>query len=102
MQKQPSTETPQYATLRPPCPEVPRRRRRTPKPIIIIPKPRYRKTENGERMLTVVTIGDDQHGTLPMIRMRGQWLAQLGFDIGTRIVVSEERGRIVLTLAPAE
>ncbi len=52
-------------------------------------------------MLTVATLpeGDNRR---PMIRMRGCWLARLGFEIGTRIVVSEERGRIVLTLAGEE
>ena len=37
-----------------------------------------------------------------MIRLRGQWLAQLGFTADARIAVSEEQGRIVLTLAGGE
>ncbi len=86
------------ASLPPYQPLCPPRRRRAPKPIIIKRKPRYRRSDRGERMLTVAMLpeGDDR---LPMIRMRGGWLARLGFEIGTRIVVSEERGRIVLTLA---
>jgi hypothetical protein len=90
------------ATLRPPCRELPpRRRRRVPQPIVIYPKPRYRRSERGERMLTVATLatGDE---LLPMIRMRGRWLARLGFTRDARIVVSEEQGRIVLTLAGEE
>ena len=36
---------------------------------------------------------------VPMIRMRGEWLAENGFVAGERVVVTIERGRIVLTLA---
>jgi hypothetical protein len=32
----------------------------------------------------------------PYIRMRGQWLRRLGFEIGTRIEVEAEPGRLVL------
>jgi len=40
--------------------------------------------------------------TLPMIRIRGRWLQQLGFRSGERIVVTIEKRRIVLTLAPSK
>jgi hypothetical protein len=68
---------------------------------VIYLKPRYRRSERGERMLTVAmqSNGDE---LLPMIRMRGRWLARLGFTRDARIVVSEEQGRIVLTLAGEE
>lgn len=90
------------ATLRPPCREVPpRRRRRMPQPIVIYPKLRYRRSERGERMLTVTMLSDGKE-LLPMIRMRGRWLERLGFRRDARIVVSEEQGRIVLTLAEEE
>jgi len=36
---------------------------------------------------------------VPMIRMRGDWLEENGFVAGERVVVTVERGRIVLTLA---
>lgn len=90
------------ATLRPPCRELPPRRRQQkaqPKVIVIYPKPR--RSEQGERMLTVSTTmrGDD---LLPMIRLRGRWLAKLGFTADARIAVSEEQGRLVLTLACEE
>ena len=32
----------------------------------------------------------------PYIRLRGQWLRRLGFEIGTRIEVEAEPGRLVL------
>lgn len=90
------------ATVRPPQREAaPRRRRRAlqPKVIVIYPKPR--RSERGERMLTVSrTInGNEQR---PMIRLRGQWLAELGFTANARIAVTEECGRLVLTLAREE
>lgn len=101
MPESPANEAPTTATLRPPCRELPPRRRRATKPqaIVIDPKPRH--SERGERMLTVATI---IHGEelLPMIRMRGRWLAQLGFTADARIAVSEEQGRLVLTLATEE
>ena len=61
-------------------------------------KLRCRRSERGERMLTVATLYDGRE-LLPMIRMRGRWLARLGFTLDARIVVSDEHGRIVLTLA---
>lgn len=36
---------------------------------------------------------------VPMIRMRGDWLEENGFVAGERVIVTVERGRIVLTLA---
>lgn len=36
---------------------------------------------------------------MPMIRMRGDWLEENGFAAGEQVVVTVERGRIVLTLA---
>ena len=101
MPESPANEPAQTATLRPPCREVPPRRRRRLEPIIIYPKPRYRRSERGERMLTVATTmhGDELR---PMIRLRGRWLAQLGFTADALIAVSEEQGRIVLTLSREE
>lgn len=106
MHKPRSNETPQHATLRPPCREQRRRRPRAaimqlPNPIVVEPEPQPRRRERGKRILTVATLSDS-NGPRPMIRMRGGWLARLGFAIGSRIVVSEEQGRIVLTLGEAE
>jgi len=70
-----------------------------PQPIVTDPKPR--RSESGERMLTVGTI---IHGEelLPMIRLSGRWLARHGFTADARIAVSEEQGRLVLTLTREE
>jgi len=90
------------ATLVPSHREVPaRRRRRAPQPRAIVIVPKRRRTGRGERLLTVAKtrLGGEQH---PMIRLRGRWLAELGFTADARIAVTEERGRLVLTLARGE
>jgi len=102
MPQSPANEPALTATLRPPVRELPARRRREkaqPKVIVIYPKPR--RSERGERMFTVTTTihGDELR---PIIRLRGRWLARLGFKADTRLVVSEEPGRLVLTLVREE
>lgn len=103
MPQRPASEPAPTATLRPPCRELPPSRRgrqkAQPKVIVIYPKPR--RSERGERMLTVTTTmhGDELR---PMIRLRGRWLAELGFTADARIAVSEEQGRLVLTLTREE
>ena len=52
-------------------------------------------------MLTVTTLSDGRE-RLPMIRLRGRWLARLGFTRDARIAVSEEQGRLVLTIVREE
>jgi Toxin SymE, type I toxin-antitoxin system len=87
------------ATLRPPCETLPsRRRRRAAKPVVVVPEIRYRRSQSGERLLTVAETVDGS----PMIRIRGEWLGRLGFACDVRFAVSEEHGRLVLTLAPEE
>lgn len=103
MTESPANEIPESATLRPPCHELPPRRprRRTPQPRAIVIVPKRRRTGRGERLLMVAKtrLGGEQH---PMIRLRGRWLAELGFTADARIAVTEERGRLVLTLARGE
>lgn len=71
------------------------------------PLRRPRRTAKGEKLLTVSSTWNQRPRSrrdqmLPMIRMRGRWLQQLGFRTGARIVVTAERNRIVLTLARGE
>jgi hypothetical protein len=62
-----------------------------------------RRNANGDRMLTVTHFFDTTASSLrPMIRMRGRWLEQLGFDNGERIAVTVEAKRLVLTLVDEE
>ncbi len=74
--------------------------------VVPIANPRRRCNARGEKMVTVARLFDAtatrNDPTLPMIRLRGRWLQRLGFKAGERIVVSEEHGRIVLTLAGEE
>ena len=65
------------------------------------------------RRLTVSSLSDPRerspeaagrwHATpiKPYIRMRGQWLRRLGFEVGTRIEVESAPGRLVLRAVPA-
>ena len=73
----------------------------------LLPRRRPRRTATGEKLLTVSSTWNARSRSrrdqmLPMIRMRGRWLQQLGFRTGARIVVTTERNRIVLTLARGE
>lgn len=67
--------------------------------------PGPRRNTKGQRLFTVVRLFDgnsDEKQSVPMIRLRGRWLARLGFTAKARIAVTEERGRLVLTLAREE
>jgi hypothetical protein len=62
-------------------------------------------TDRSPRQLTITQLvespRDEWHRgqRVPMIRMRGEWLEENGFSAGARVVITVERGRIVLTLA---
>jgi hypothetical protein len=36
---------------------------------------------------------------VPFIRLSGEWLAREGFDLGKKIIVQEQPGKLVLQLA---
>lgn len=38
--------------------------------------------------------------TISQIRLQGKWLAQLGFEVGEKIVVSYEDGKLIIMLEP--
>jgi hypothetical protein len=38
------------------------------------------------------------NATVPMIRLRGKWLQNAGFDEGTRVEVTVADGRLTLTV----
>src|SRR6266508_28850 len=100
--RQPAPIDPPPAWLPEYMPVAPPRRRRMAELIAPPPlPPRYRRNERGERMLTVARLFDGR-SKQPMIRMRGAWLRRLGFTTGARIFVTEEPGRIVLTLEGEE
>jgi hypothetical protein len=39
---------------------------------------------------------------MPSLRLRGRWLKQAGFDIGSRVQVSVEAGKLVVEVEPPE
>jgi hypothetical protein len=68
-------------------------------------EPRQRRNTHGKKTVTVASYFDgraDDQDHLPMIRLRGQWLQRLGFRAGERLIVTEEEGRILLTLVRDE
>lgn len=58
-----------------------------------------------ERRVTVSRAWQQSEGyagrAVPAIRMRGEWLQQIGFREGTRVHVAIEPERLVLTIQPA-
>ena len=98
--RQPPIESTPTAGLPAYCPAPPRGQP-MPAPITPQAKPHGRHNARGEKVVTVAQLFDG-NSTRPMIRLRGHWLQRLGFKTGERIAVTQERGRIVLTLECAE
>ncbi len=40
---------------------------------------------------------DSKYQPVPLIRIQGKWLAELGFDIGDKVVVECQNGRLMIT-----
>lgn len=53
----------------------------------------------GERDLKVYEATGNYARYTPCIRLQGQWLKNLGFNTGDRIIVKEEAGRLIIELA---
>lgn len=49
-----------------------------------------------ERNLTVYEMSGYQYKPTPTIMLKGQWLADLGFEVGSRIKVCCENGRLTI------
>jgi hypothetical protein len=89
------------AGLRPPHREpVPRRRTRTRVPAIApappLPSTRRRRAD-GVREATLTGFEVAYQDLVPMLRLRGRWLARNGFKVGARIYITVAEGRIVIT-----
>ncbi|MFA4198919.1 SymE family type I addiction module toxin, partial [Xanthomonas perforans] len=41
----------------------------------------------------------DSHQRIPTLRLRGRWLEQLGFTIGSRLHISMRNGELVVSVA---
>jgi hypothetical protein len=78
------------------------RRKSIPPPIIRKQRPRPRT--DAEHVLTVTEFFDSsasshESALKPMIRIRGHWLAKMGFRAGEYVIVTAEPNRLVLTVA---
>jgi len=51
------------------------------------------------RALKVYEQSGYKYRTIPTIMLKGQWLAELGFQIGENVSVSSEEGRLVIIKA---
>jgi len=49
-----------------------------------------------------VTYSFRENRTVPMIRLRGQWLKRAGFDEGAVLQVAVSEGRLTLTVNEAQ
>ena len=68
------------------------------------PHASFRGGKGKPRELTVTTLyrgagSGPVAEQVPYLRVSGRWLAQLGFARGSRVIISGEPGRLVLTLA---
>ena len=89
------------AGLRPPHREpIPRRRTRPRVPAIApappLPPTRRRRAD-GVREATLTGFEVAYQDLVPMLRLRGRWLARNGFKVGARIYITVAEGRIVIT-----
>jgi hypothetical protein len=79
------------------------KKRTNPQPIHPIDRrPSKRGGRGNPREFTVVERFIESRKRVPLIRMSGRWLQQLGFRKGERIVVTGERDRLVLTVERTE
>jgi hypothetical protein len=89
------------AALRPPRREpLPRRRTYSRAPAIVLAPPLQstrRRRADGVREATLTGFEVAYHDLVPMLRLRGRWLARHGFNVGARIYVTVAEGRIVIT-----
>ena len=68
------------------------------------PRPSRRGGKGGPRELSITTLfrasqrARSGETPVPYLRLSGHWLEQYGLTRGSRVAVSGERGRLVLTL----
>lgn len=63
-------------------------------------KRRVNRKPKSDRMMKVYySSGGDYSDIVPTIRLSGAWVRDLGFQIGTQIMVHCEDGKLTITLA---
>lgn len=87
------------ALLRPEAEAALRRRAaRERKAAVIVPEQfKRRRRSDGVREVTMTARSDGGNGLVPMLRLRGRWLARLGFKQGMRVYIVETDGAIIIT-----
>ena len=84
----------------------PLRRSRSRAPVLAPPPPlasTRRRRADGVREVTLSAVEITPRKAVPMLRVRGQWLARVGFNIGSRLYITVPEGKLVLTVEdPAE
>lgn len=94
------------ALLRPELKAGARRRiaKRTPPGAVEAPPPAVRRVRvDGVREFTMTALHFAYRDVVPYLRMRGRWLARLGFKPGMRVFVATAPGQLVMSVTdPAE
>lgn len=93
------------ALLRPAVASAVRRRaQRERKATVIVPEQfKRRRRTDGVREFTLTAFEVRYRNLVPMLRLRGRWLARLGFKPGMRVYVVAQQGALLLTATdPAE
>jgi antitoxin component of MazEF toxin-antitoxin module len=52
------------------------------------------------RTLTISSISAYRYKQTPLIRLSGDWLRQLGFEIGSKIEVEQKQEQLLIRLVP--
>jgi len=84
--------------------------KRTTKPCVRCEPPRasFRGGRGKPRELSVTALyraakaSGAKGASVPYLRLSGRWLERLGFASGCRVVVTEERGKLTLTIVRAD
>jgi hypothetical protein len=84
--------------------ELQRRARRERKAVVITRKQfKRRRRTDGVREVMMTALYASNRDLVPMLRLRGRWLARLGFKQGMRVYIVETAGAIVImTTDPAQ
>jgi hypothetical protein len=78
--------------------ELKRRAARERKAAVIVPEQfKRRRRTDGVREVTMTALSDGDSGLVPMLRLRGRWLARLGFKQGMRVYIVETDGAMIIT-----
>lgn len=55
-----------------------------------------------EKIMTVSGMMSNSRKEVPMIRMQGRWLKEMGFDVGSKYRVEYKKGKLILEVIKEE